>query len=115
MQSTDFNPERVFLDDVIAATPVVHVGDHFSGPAVGVMDYSFGNFKLQITQALTAVPGGLARETTAIPTATQLAVATFNVENLDPGDPAAQFTALASLIVNNLRSPDIITAGRDPG
>ena len=72
------------------------------------MDYSFGNFKLLITQSLTAVPGGLARETTTIPTATQLAIATFNVENLDPGDPPAQFAALASLIVNNLRSPDII-------
>ncbi|PYJ08196.1 MAG: hypothetical protein DMF06_13450 [Verrucomicrobia bacterium] len=108
VRSNDFNPERVFLDDAIAATPTVSVGDHFSGPAVGVLDYTAGNFKLHITQALTAVSGGLAREITAVPTATQLAVATFNVENLDPGDPPSKFTALASLIVNNLRSPDII-------
>ncbi len=33
VRATDFNPERIFLDDLILATPVVHVGDHFSGPA----------------------------------------------------------------------------------
>jgi hypothetical protein len=108
VRATDFNPERIILDDLILATPVVHVGDHFSGPVIGVMDYGFGNFKPLITQSLTAVSGGLAREITLIPTANQLAVATFNVENLDPGDPPAKFTSLASLIVNNLRSPDIV-------
>ena len=35
----------------------------------------------------------------------ELAVATFNVENLDPGDPAAKFGRLAGQIVNNLRRP----------
>ena len=108
VQATDFNPERILLDDLILATPVVNVGDHFSG-VVGVMDYSFGNFKLNITQSLTAVSAGLTREITAIPTASQLAIATFNVENLDPGDPPSKFAALASLIVNNLRSPDLVT------
>ena len=108
VRATDFNPERVIVDDLLLATPVVNVGDHFSGPVVGVMDYSAGDFRLQITQALTAVPAGLAREITLLPTANQLAVATFNVENLDPGDPPSKFAALASLIVNNLRSPDIV-------
>jgi predicted extracellular nuclease len=35
-------------------------------------------------------------------------VATFNVENLDPGDPAEKFDQLAGLIVTNLKSPDIV-------
>jgi predicted extracellular nuclease len=109
VRATDFNPERVFLDDVILATPVVNVGDHFSGPVIGVMDYSFGNFKLQITQSLTPVPGGLTKETTSVQAPNQIAVATFNVENLDPTDSPTKFAALASLIVNNLKSPDIIT------
>jgi predicted extracellular nuclease len=108
VRATDFNPERIILDDLILATPVVNVGDHFSTSVVGVMDYGFGNFKLLITQSLTAVAGGLAREVTTFPFSFQVAVATFNVENLDPGDPPAKFTALASLIVNNLRSPDIL-------
>ncbi|MBW4592327.1 MAG: type I secretion C-terminal target domain-containing protein [Brasilonema angustatum HA4187-MV1] len=39
----------------------------------------------------------------------KLTVATFNVENLDPGDGAAKFNGLASAIVNNLKTPDIIS------
>jgi VCBS repeat-containing protein len=38
----------------------------------------------------------------------ELAVGTFNVENLDPGDGAAKFSTLAGLIVANLKSPDIL-------
>ena len=37
----------------------------------------------------------------------ELAVATFNVENLDAPIPA-RFAGLASLIVNGLQSPDIL-------
>lgn len=106
--ANDFNPERIFLDNAIQQTPQVNVGDTFSAPIVGVMDYSFGNFKVQATQPLTVTPGGLAPETTAPASANQIAIATFNVENLDPGDGAGKFGALAGLIVNNLKSPDII-------
>jgi uncharacterized protein len=105
----DFNPERVILDDVILQTPLVDVGDGFDGPAVGVLDYSFGNFKLLVTDALAAVPGGLARETTTAAGPGEVSVATFNVENLDPGDPPAKFAELAGLIVNNLAAPDLLS------
>ena len=113
VRANDFNPERNILDDEILKlsgqnTPSANVGDHFSGPVVGVLDYSFGNFKLQLTQPTTAVSGGLAREVAAPPSAAELSIATFNVENLDPGDGAARFDALAGLIVNNLKSPDLI-------
>jgi predicted extracellular nuclease len=108
IQPGDFNPERIILDDVIAPTPIVNTGDHFAGSAVGVMDYSFGNFKLLITQSLNGVSGNLTRESATPATTGQLAVATFNVENLDPADGNAKFETLASLIVANLASPDII-------
>ncbi len=104
----DFNPERVFLDDVIAPTPSVDVGDHLPGAAVGVMDYSFGNYKLGVTSSPGTLSGGLAREVTAAPAADQLSAATFNVENLDPSDPQAKFDDLAGLIVDNLRAPDVV-------
>jgi predicted extracellular nuclease len=108
VRPNDFNPERIQFDDALATTPPANVGDHFTGPAVGVLDYNFGNFEILITSPLTTAPGGLARETTADPGAHELSVGTFNVENLDPGDGAAKFDELAGLIVNNLRSPDII-------
>jgi predicted extracellular nuclease len=103
----DFNPERIFLDDTIVATPVVNVADGFTTAAVGVMDYSFGNFKLNVTAPLTRVDGGLEREVTRLPRDQEIVVGTYNVENLDPSDGDA-FARHADLIVNHLRSPDLI-------
>ncbi|RAM52047.1 MAG: hypothetical protein C6Y22_08425 [Hapalosiphonaceae cyanobacterium JJU2] len=112
IQPGDFNPERIIIDDaIITNEPKVNVGDRFNGSVTGVIDYSFGNFKLLNTSSLPSViSGNLTRETTTI-TASEdkLTVATFNVENLDPGDGSDKFTSLANAIVNNLKSPDIIT------
>jgi hypothetical protein len=111
VQSADFNPERIILDDTLVAggLPRANTGDSYALPIVGVLDYSFGNFKLLPTGPLTLVSGGLVAETTAAAVAGELSIATFNVENLDPRDPAAKFAALASQIVNNLAAPAIIS------
>jgi predicted extracellular nuclease len=103
---TDFNPERIQLDDTLVPTPVVDVADGFTTPVVGVMDYSFGNYKLNVTVALTRVDGGLEQEVTRAPRDREIVVGTYNVENLDPGD--LTFARHADLIVNHLRSPDLI-------
>jgi hypothetical protein len=111
IQASDFNPERVILDDTIIAAgtmPAVDTGDGFAGAVIGVLDYSFGNFKLLVTEAPTATRGGLRREVTESQEGRELAVATFNVENLDPTDGPAKFAALADQILHNLQSPDII-------
>jgi len=108
VRAGDFNPERVMLDDLFLPTPAVNVADHFSTAAVGVMTYDFANYKVAVTQPLTAVDAGLQREVTASPRENELAVATFNVENLAPTDPPSKLQRLAGLIVNNLRSPDLI-------
>jgi len=103
----DFNPERIMLDDLFMATPSVDVGDHFESSAMGVMTYDFANFKIAITDELVAEDGGLEREVTGAPAENELSVATFNVENLDPSDTAA-IPRLARIVVDNLRSPDLI-------
>ena len=108
IRPADFNPERIILDDTLAAMPAVDVGDRFATPIVGVLDYSFGNFKLLAAAPLAVVAGGLAREAAAPAGPRALAVATFNVENLDPTDPPAKFDDLARLIVTNLQAPDLI-------
>jgi predicted extracellular nuclease len=109
IRATDFNPERIQLeDDIVAgATPAVNVGDHFTSAAVGVLEYNFGNFEVMLTSALTRVDGGLVREVTAERNENELTVATFNVENLDPSD-APTIPRLAAIVVDNLRSPDLI-------
>lgn len=107
-QATDFNPERVLIDDVLAPTPVVNVADTLVGATLGVLDYSFGNFKLLVTATPSVRSGGLTAESTTAPAAGELSVATFNVENLDPTDPQSKFDGLAGAIVNNLKAPDLV-------
>ncbi len=106
IRANDFNPERIMLDDLFLATPSVDVADGFTTSPVGVMTYDFANYKIAVTSALTAVDGGLQREATRAPTDHEIAVATYNVENLDPTD--GTFARHAGVIVNNLKSPDLI-------
>jgi len=109
IQSTDFNPERVVLDDRLAATPSANVGDTFAGGSVtGVIDYGNANFTLLPSTSPVLVSGGIGPESTTAATTGQLAVATFNVENLDPGDAQSKFDALGATIVNNLKAPDLL-------
>ena len=104
------NAMRVQLDDALVAgrMPAANVGDTLSGTTSGVLDYSFANFKLEVTEPPTVRSGGLEREVTEAQGASELAVATFNVENLAPSDPATKFQRLAGQIVRNLRSPDVL-------
>jgi predicted extracellular nuclease len=106
---SDFNPERVVVNDLLTATPTMNVGDHYLGPIVGVLDYNFGNFFVEATQVPSVAHDGVTPETTAAQGPDQLAVATFNVQNLAPGDPQAKYDRLAGLVVDNLRSPDLIS------
>src|SRR5262245_14048842 len=108
LRPNDGNPERVTLDDLLTPLPNVNVGDHYSGPIVGIMDYNFGNPFVEVTSAgLTAIHDGVTRETTDPVAADELAISTFNFENLSAGQ-TDKLAALANLIVNNLRSPDLI-------
>ena len=117
ISATDFNPERIQIDDTLlnppsggSLSPVTNVGDKLSAVS-GIVGYSFSNYEVlntpQIPQA-SVTSGGLTKEVTNLTgNANQLIVANFNVENLDPSD-TAKFPALASRIVSNLQSPDII-------
>jgi predicted extracellular nuclease len=104
----DFNPERVFLDDVLAATPSVNVGDGFVTDPVGPLHFSFNNFKLLPTASPVRVDGGLLPEVVVPAGPHDLAVATFNVENLSPRTSSTIVNRLAQQIVENLQSPDLI-------
>ena len=106
IRPSDFNPERMLLDDTFLPVPIVNVGDGFTSQVVAIVDYSFGNFKLNVTQPLTRVDGGLQQEVTRAPRDQEIVVGTYNVENLDPTD--GSFARHADLIVNHLRSPDLI-------
>ena len=105
------NAMRIQLDDALlplGAMPKANVGDSIAGDTVGVMDYSFNNPKLEVSAIPSLTLGGLQREITKPQSNNQLAVSTFNVENLAPSDPQLKFDRLAGQVVNNLKSPDIL-------
>ena len=108
LRPDDANPERVVTDDLLVPMPNLNVADGYTGPIVGVMDYNFGNPFIEVTNAVGRVDNQLQREVTDAPGPVQLSVATFNFENLDPGDPSAKFAQLAQELVTNLKSPDIV-------
>ncbi|MFI8915309.1 endonuclease/exonuclease/phosphatase family protein [Streptomyces sp. NPDC053513] len=89
--------------------PKANVGDRLTGTTEGPLDFNqFGGYTITARTLGTVVDGGLERETTDKQHKNELAVATYNVENLDPGDPQEKFDALAKAVVENLASPDIV-------
>ena len=89
--------------------PQADVGDVLAGETSGPVDYSrFGGYLVQATTLGAHVDNGLARESTRPQRSGELAVATYNVENLSPQNPQSKFDRLAEAIVTNLAAPDIL-------
>jgi len=109
IQDGDLNPERILVDDtIITSEPKIVTGSVFDAPIIGVMDYTFGNFKLFNTTPLSVLGNTLPHEVSTLTAEEdQITVATYNVENLDPTD-VDRFAALATQIVDHMLSPDII-------
>ncbi|MFC5032435.1 MULTISPECIES: endonuclease/exonuclease/phosphatase family protein [Streptomyces] len=89
--------------------PTANVGDVLTGTTEGPLDFNqFGGYTLTARTIGTVTSGGLQPETTRKQKKDELAVATYNVENLDPSDPQTKFDRLAVGVVTHLASPDIV-------
>lgn len=88
--------------------PAADVGDTLAGTTSGPLDYNqFGGYTLVAGEIGDLEKGGTQRESTRRQSGRELAVATYNVENLDPSD--GTFAAHADAIVHHLKSPDIVS------
>jgi predicted extracellular nuclease len=111
----DFNPERIMIDDGIVGSgnnPQVVVGDRITVPLVGPLDYSFSNYKIQPLSVIS--PNNInqsqrvTQETVAdLTSATQLRVASYNIENFSSSD-TAKLNLVANHIRLNLKAPDLL-------
>jgi predicted extracellular nuclease len=114
LTADDQNPEKFLVDDDVfdadgSSMPSVDVGARSAGQHVGVMDYQFDNYAIHLLDRPAFTPSTIAREVTTVSQGPdRLTVATFNVENLSPADDQAKFDGLASVLVDDLRSPDIV-------
>lgn len=89
--------------------PTADTGDVLTGTTTGPLDYDeYGGYLLAARDMGEVESNGLAAETTSQQRRDELSVATYNVENLHPGNSQDKFDRLAAGIVTNLSSPDII-------
>ena len=104
------NTERLTVDTTAAEAqmPAANVGDVLSGSVSGPLHYDFGAYRIAATAAPEVTDGGLRKEEATAAGQNELSVGSFNVENLDPGDPAETFERLGRTIVTNLAAPDIL-------
>lgn len=100
---------KVLSLDTATTFPTANVGDELTGTTTGPLDYStYGGYNVQATQLGTLQDNGLKQEVTRRQKGGELAVATYNVENLDALDDEEKFDRLAKGVAVNLNSPDIV-------
>ncbi|MEV8403238.1 endonuclease/exonuclease/phosphatase family protein [Streptomyces niveus] len=109
----DQNTGRLQIQQLAPAAeqpfPKADVGDTLSGDTEGPLDFNqFGGYTLTARTLGKVTGDGAKPEKTREQRRDELAVATYNVENLDPADPQEKFDALAGAVVDNLSSPDIL-------
>ncbi len=120
ISETDYNPERIQIDDMdrVLDFPTVNPGDVLYD-VTGVVNYDFGNYEILVSSVpVIKKDKQLAREVTKLSADDrEVTVAGFNMENLDPNDAdgdqdvaGGKFAAIADRIVNNLLSPMIVAA-----
>jgi predicted extracellular nuclease len=91
-------------------TPVANVGDVLTGTTTGPLDFgTYGGFQIAATSIGSRTDNGLTQEKAVKARPDELSVATYNVENLAPGNADSKFARLAAGIVTNLSSPDIVS------
>ncbi|MCX4551824.1 endonuclease/exonuclease/phosphatase family protein [Streptomyces sp. NBC_01500] len=111
---TSQNTGRLMIQSLAPAAagafPVANVGDSLTGTTEGPLDYNqyAGTYTVAARQLGTVKAGRTEPEVTRKQKKDELAVATYNVENLDPTDPQSKFDKLAAGIVDHLASPDIV-------
>ena len=110
----DANSGRLKLESLIPFEqrpfPAANVGDQLRGVNEGPLDYGrFGGYVLEATALGEHVPGATKPETTRKQQDNELAVATYNVENLAANSDPAKFDRLAKGVAQNLSAPDVVT------
>jgi predicted extracellular nuclease len=108
LNGVHFNGQKLFIDDRLAATPVVNAGARIDN-IVGVMDFSFGNPKLYVTQAPVLVSNDLQRQIAAPLSTGQFGIGSYNVENLGGNATQARIDAVAGQITLNMAAPHIVS------
>ncbi|MEM1181623.1 MAG: endonuclease/exonuclease/phosphatase family protein [Acidobacteriota bacterium] len=105
----DAKPSALYLDQGLGATPpTVDVGQGL-GTVHAVVDYARGGYRLRLLEPVDGHGHGPTPETTHLRgDDSHLTLASFNVLNLAATDPPEKPRALARIVVDHLRAPDVL-------
>lgn len=106
-QKDDPNPERILLNLNDSNRDQVNVGDELIHPVQGIMDYSYGNYKINTFGKVEFSEN----DSIVFPLQENehlLSVASLNTENLSRFDEDIKFSKIAKIIVETLNSPKIV-------
>lgn len=107
LQEDDLNPEKIILRINTQIDEAVPLGARLVEPVNGVLDYSYGNYKILVNGPVKIEPLNLASLSLEKPE-NALRLVSLNVENLSRFDNESRFNKLARMFVKELDSPDII-------
>ena len=100
---------RLLIAPIDGKVPAADVGDVLTGATTGPVDWSsFGGYDIVATTLGAWEPHGLTPTSATPQAADQLAIGTYNVQNLMPSDAPSKYARLAAGVVDNLKSPDVI-------
>ncbi len=111
IRSAESLPERVIVSRRIAGRmPDLQVGDRITAPIVGIVDYGFSNYRVQVVAppAVSASARPCGERTALAGDARHLSVATWNVENFSVANAGPRIAKLGRALVAALRAPAIV-------
>ena len=108
LQDGDENPEIIMVDAASSFKQRVNVGDQFFTPIVGIMDYSFGNFKIWTINDPEIKSVENEKEFIKSDNDDSLTIASYNIENFSLFDDEKKIRGISCQIANALDSPDIV-------
>ncbi|MGG3488505.1 chitobiase/beta-hexosaminidase C-terminal domain-containing protein [Brevibacillus choshinensis] len=110
LQANDSHPERITVaDKLLPISSEPKVGDTLSAPLVGIIDYSFTNYKLYHTEPFEVTVSDYQPTATKIEQKDEeLTIASYNIENFSANTDPAKVARIAETVVHNLKQPDII-------
>lgn len=87
-----------------------NTGDRIKDPIHGNLTYSYGNYKVDSSKPISAPTSNWIPHVAQLPDIPEASTsfATFNVENLYLELPDEKFKQLANIIIQSLKSPDIL-------
>lgn len=104
---SDSNPEKTMVKLPANYDVSVNVGDRFDSHIIGILDYSYGNFKVlafppvEFTSSEQFIDTFETRED-------GITIATYNLENLSPLDETGKYKEISKQVVKILQSPDVL-------